>query len=61
MGITPPETNSFSAMAGSSQHAPFKSVKSQVTEKTIPMKLTWHGHSALCIEMSEAKSLVDSL
>ena len=28
-------------------------------EQTIPMKQTWHGHSAFCIEAGEAKLLID--
>jgi hypothetical protein len=35
-------------------------VKRQITEETIPMKLTWHGHSAFRIEAGEAKILIDS-
>ena len=30
-----------------------------ITEETIPMKQTWHGHSAFCIEAGEAKILID--
>jgi Beta-lactamase superfamily domain len=30
-----------------------------ITEETIPMKQTWHGHSAFRIEASEAKILID--
>lgn len=30
-----------------------------MTEKTIPMKLTWYGHSAFRIEMGAAKILID--
>jgi hypothetical protein len=28
-------------------------------EETIPMKLTWHGHSAFSIEEGAAKILID--
>ena len=31
-----------------------------MTEETIPMKQTWHGHSAFRIEAGEAKILIDS-
>src|ERR687891_528249 len=33
--------------------------KRQVTEETIPMKLTWYGHSAFRIEAGAAKILID--
>jgi len=32
-----------------------------ITEETIPMKHTWHGHSASCIEAGNAKILIDPL
>ena len=35
------------------------SVKRHITEETIPMKQTWHGHSAFRIEAGEAKILID--
>ena len=35
-------------------------VKRQITEETVPMQLTWHGHSAFRIEAGEAKILIDS-
>jgi len=31
----------------------------QMTEETISMKLTWHGHSAFRIEAGAAKILID--
>ena len=31
----------------------------RITEETIPMKQTWHGHSAFRIEAGEAKILSD--
>jgi hypothetical protein len=31
----------------------------QMTEETIPMKLTWCGHSAFRIEAGAAKTLID--
>ena len=34
-------------------------VKRQITEETIPMKQTWHGHSAFRIDAGEAKILID--
>ncbi len=34
-------------------------VKGHITEETIPMKQTWHGHSAFHIETGEAKILID--
>jgi hypothetical protein len=33
--------------------------KRQMTEETISMKLTWHGHSAFRIEAGAAKILID--
>jgi hypothetical protein len=33
--------------------------KRQMTEETIPMKLTWYGHSAFRIEAGAAKILID--
>jgi hypothetical protein len=33
--------------------------KRQITKETIPMKLTWHGHSAFRIEAGAAKILID--
>ena len=30
-----------------------------MTEETIPMKLTWYGHSAFRIEAGAAKTLID--
>ena len=30
-----------------------------ITEETIPMKQTWHGHSAFRIEAGEAEILID--
>ena len=33
--------------------------KRQITEETIPMKLTWHGHSAFRIDAGAAKILID--
>ena len=30
-----------------------------MTEETIPMKLTWYGHSACRIEAGPAKTLID--
>src|SRR5215468_4163061 len=35
------------------------SVKRHITEETIPMKQTWHDHSAFRIEAGEAKILID--
>ena len=35
------------------------SVKRHITEETIPMKQTWHGHSACRIEAGEAQILID--
>jgi hypothetical protein len=32
-------------------------IKRQITEETIPMKQTWHGHSAFRIDAGEAKIL----
>src|SRR5262249_19819491 len=34
-------------------------VKRHITEETIPMKQTRHGHSAFCIEAGQAKILND--
>jgi hypothetical protein len=34
-------------------------VKRQITEETIPMKLSWHGHFAFRIEAGAAKILID--
>jgi hypothetical protein len=31
----------------------------EITEETIPMKLTWYGHSAFRIEVGTAKILID--
>ena len=31
----------------------------QITKETIPMKLTWYGHSAFRIEAGAAKILID--
>jgi Beta-lactamase superfamily domain len=31
----------------------------EITEETIPMKLTWYGHSAFGIEVGAAKILID--
>jgi catalase len=39
--------------------APPFPVKRHITEETIPMKQTWHGHSAFRIEAGEAKILID--
>jgi L-ascorbate metabolism protein UlaG (beta-lactamase superfamily) len=33
--------------------------KRQITQETIPMNLTWLGHSAFLIEASAAKILID--
>jgi hypothetical protein len=33
--------------------------KRQITKETIPMKLTWHGHSAFRMEAGAAKILID--
>jgi hypothetical protein len=33
--------------------------ESQITKEIIPMKLTWHGHSAFRIEAGAAKILID--
>ena len=33
--------------------------KRHITEETIPMKQTWHGHSAFRIEAGAAKILID--
>jgi L-ascorbate metabolism protein UlaG (beta-lactamase superfamily) len=33
--------------------------KRQITKEIIPMKLTWHGHSAFRIEAGAAKILID--
>jgi L-ascorbate metabolism protein UlaG (beta-lactamase superfamily) len=33
--------------------------KRQITKETNPMKLTWHGHSAFCIEASKARIFID--
>ena len=34
-------------------------VKKEITEETIPVKLTWQGHSASRIEAGTAKILID--
>jgi hypothetical protein len=34
-------------------------IETALPEKTIPMKLTWHGHSAFRIEAGAAKILID--
>ena len=34
-------------------------VKKQITEETIPMRVTWHGHSAFRLEAGAAKVLID--
>ena len=30
-----------------------------MTEETTPMKLTWYGHSAFCVHVGAAKTLID--
>jgi hypothetical protein len=34
-------------------------IETALPEETIPMKLTWHGHSAFRIEAGAAKILID--
>ena len=34
-------------------------IETSLPEETIPMKLTWHGHSAFRIEAGAAKILID--